>query len=51
MSHGSKIPSMEGISKRIADARETAKRAQSPEGLTALQLAFYNRFQELINHA
>ena len=51
MSQGPQIPSMQGISKRIADARETAKRAQSTEGLTALQLAFYNRFQELINNA
>ena len=47
MSSGPQIPSNVGIAKRIAKAREVGLLATSPENLTALELAFFNRFQEL----
>lgn len=47
MSYGPAIPSNVGIARRIAAARKVGLMATSPDGLTALELAFFNRFQEL----
>ena len=44
------VPSMSGISARIAKAKETAKAATGTANLTPLELAFYNRLVELNQH-
>ncbi len=44
------VPSMSGISARIAKAKETAKAASGTANLTPLELAFYNRLVELNQH-
>jgi len=44
------VPSMSGISARIAQAKQTARQATGTANLSPLELAFYNRLVELNQH-
>jgi len=48
--HKQAVPSMSGISTRIAQAKQTARQATGTANLSPLELAFYNRLVELNQH-